>query len=231
MELPLENLTEQRFIRKSYTVVCDGFAYAFTAKHYFNPVENPESFQVNETFNEYIGEEIAPSSEYFRVVPGDKFGELTVKSAQTEFWANYASYEEKNINGAYQYFGRIEFDGELELTGFIRVKEANESYDEGGTMIFVPDNECMDKIPLIKYEVNEESGEVQRYPMTNFDGLAYNELNRFMLGNIRDYNDIDLDGLEIGERFTHVKITVGDIVSSGNSLSDIRGTLLGLKKI
>ena len=98
-------------------------------------------------------------------------------------------------------------------------------------MIFVPDNGCMDKIPLIKYEVNWETGEVQHYPMTNFDGIAYNELNRFMLGNIRDYNDIDLDGLKIGERFTHVKITVGDIVSRGSSLSDIDAQLLSLKKI
>lgn len=232
VELPLiEELDEERFINEAYSVICDGFAYAFTSKNSFNPVENPESFQSHETFDEYIGEEIAPSSEYFRVKPGDKFGELTVKSAKTTFYANYCSYEGKDIIGAYTYSGSIEFDGELELTGFIRVLEANEGYDEGGTMIFVPDNECMDKIPLIMYKVNDENGMVQHYLMCNFDGIAYNELNRFTFGNIRDYNDIDLDGLEIGERFTRVKITVGDIVSRGSSLSDIEAKLLSLKKI
>lgn len=231
VELPVEELDEERFFNEDCSVICDGFAYAFTSKNSFNPAEDPDKFQSFDDIYEYVGEDIAPSTEYFRVVPGDKFGELTVKSAKTKFYANYQSYEGKDINGAYQYGGSIEFDGEPELTGFIRVKEANEGYDEGGTMIFVPDNECMDKIPLIKYGVNWETGEVQHYTMTNFDGLAYNDLNRFTLGNILDYNDIDLDGLEIGERFTRVKITIGSIVSRGSQLSNIEAKLLGLEKI
>lgn len=229
--LPIEELDEERFINEAYSVICDGFVYAFTPKIAFNPVQNPDKFQSYEDIYEYIGDEAAPGSEYYRVEPGDKFGELTVKSAATSFYANYSSYEGKNINGAYTFSGSIEFDGELELTGYVRVSEANEGYDEGGEIRFVPDNECIDKIPVIKYEVNEDNGAVQHHTRGNFNSTAYNDINLFSLGNIRDYSDIDLDGLEVGERFTHVKITIGDIVSSGGSLSDIDAKLLGLKKI
>lgn len=236
VELPIGEFDEENFINEAYSVICDGFAYAFTSKDAFNPVQNPDLFQVKEHFEElglkeYAGEEIAPSTEYYRVKPGDKFGELTVKSAETMFYANYSNYEGKGINGAYMYGGTIEFDGELELTGFVRVSEENEGYDEGGEIRFVPDNECVDRIPLIKYEVNEDSAEVQHSPMGNWDSNAYSDINMFSLGNIHDY-DIDLDGLEVGERFTHVKITIGDIVSSGDtSFSDIDAKLLSLEKI
>ncbi len=235
-EIPIEELDEERFINDAYSVICDGFAYAFTSKDAFNPVQNPELFKVMEGFEdvemmEYVGEEIAPSSEYYRVEPGDKFGELTVKSATTNFYANYSSYEGKNINGAYTFAGALKFDGELELTGYVRVSEANEGYDEGGEIRFVPDNECSDKIPVLKYEVSEENGAVQHSPMGNFNGTAYNDINLFSLGNIHDYSDIDLDGLEVGERFTRVKITIGDIVSSGSNLSRIDAKLLSLEKI
>lgn len=236
VELPIGELDEERFINEAYSVICDGFVYAFTSKDSFNPVQNPDLFQVKEHFEElglkeYAGEKIAPSTEYYRVKPGDKFGELTVKSAETMFYANYSNYEGKGINGAYMYGGTIEFDGELELTGFVRVSEANEGYDEGGEIRFVPDNECVDKIPIIKYEVNEDSGAVQHSLTGNWDSNAYNDINRFSLGNLHDYN-IDLDGLEVGERFTRVKITIGNIVSIGNEyFADIDAKLLSLEKI
>lgn len=194
-QFAIEDFNKERFLKNEYSVTCDGFAYAFTSKDSFNPVQNPELFSAREGFEdavEYVGEEIAPSSEYYRVEPVDKFGELT---------------------------------------GFVRVSKENEGYDEGGDMRFVPDNECVDKIPVMKYEVNEVKGAVKHYPMGNFNGTAYNDINLFSLGNIRDYSDIDLDGLEIGERFTHVKITIGDIVSRGDSSSDIDAKLLSLEKI
>ncbi len=225
-----DEFTKEGFLDCEYSVICDGFAYAFTSKDSFNPVQDPELFQVHESFSEYIGEEAAPSSEYYRVEPGDKFGELTVKSARTVFYTNYANYEDKNIDGAYTYGGTIEFDGELGLTGFVCVTKANEGYDEGGKIIFVPDNEYADKIPVVKYEVNVEDAKVQHCPTGNFDGVAYNDINRFTLGNIYDY-DIDLDGLEEGERFTRVKITIGDIVSYGTNLSDIDAKLLSFERI
>ncbi len=233
-QFAIEDFNKERFLKNEYSVTCDGFAYAFTSKDSFNPVQNPELFSAREGFEdavEYVGEEIAPSSEYYRVEPGDKFGELTVKRAETMFCSNYSNYEGKGIFGAYTYEGMIEFDGELELTGFVRVSKENEGYDEGGDIRFVPDNECVDKIPVMKYEVNEAKGAVKHYPMGNFNGTAYNDINLFSLGNIRDYSDIDLYGLEIGERFTHVKITIGDIVSRGDSSSDIDAKLLSLEKI
>ena len=235
-EFAIEDFSKERFLNGDYSVTCDGFAYAFTSKDSFNPVQNPDLFQVKEHFEklelkEYVGEKIAPSSDYYRVEPGDKFGELTVKSAETVFYSNYSNYEGKGIYGAYMYGGTIRFDGELELTGFVRVSEANEGYDEGGEIRFVPDNECVDKIPIIKYEVNEDSGAVQHSLTGNWDSNAYNDINRFSLGNLHDY-DIDLDGLEVGERFTRVKITIGNIVSIGNTyFADIDAKLLSLEKI
>ncbi len=231
-QFKIEDFDKQRFLDGDYSVACDGFAYAFTSKHSFNPVQNPDLFERFEDSDmvEYIGDEIAPSSEYYRVEPGDKFGELTVKSAETGFYSNYADYDER-ISGAYTYSGMIEFDGELELTGYIQVSRPNEGYDEGGEIRFVPDNEFVDKIPIIKYSVNEEKNVVEHSPMSNCDSNAYNDFNRFSLGNLHDY-DIDLDGLEEGERFTHVKITIGDIVSMGLTyFADIDAKLLSLEKI
>ena len=88
----------------------------------------------------------------------------------------------------------IEFDGELELTGYIQVSRPNEGYDDGGEIRFVPDNEFVDKIPIIKYGVNVEKNVVEHSPMCNWDSNAYNDFNRFSLGNLQDYY-IDLDGL------------------------------------
>ncbi len=92
-EFTVEDIDKQRFLNCEYSVNCDGFAYAFTSEHSFNPAQNPDLFDVKEHFEdtdivEYIGEEITPSSEYYRVEPGDKFGELTVKSAETRFYSN-----------------------------------------------------------------------------------------------------------------------------------------------
>lgn len=234
-QFSIEDLTEENFISDAYNVVCGGFVYAFTssAEHSFNPVQNPDKFRaLGDDIYEYTGEEIAPSGEYYRVEPGDKFGELTVKSAQTKFYANYADYRGKGINGAYMYSGTITFDGELELTGYIRVSNENEGYDQGGEMRFVPDNEYVGMIPLMKYEVDLEKCAVQHSPMCNYNSNAYNDISMFSLGSIHDYNNIDLDGVEVGERFTHVKITIGDIVSRGLCGSaDIDAKLLSIKKI
>lgn len=233
-QIPIETFNEENFINNAYIVTCEGFAYAFTSTpdNSFNPVQDPDKFEAYEGgVYEYIGENIAPSGEYYRVEAGDKFGELTVKNAVTEFFANYADYRNKGINGAYQYGGKLEFEGELELTGYVQVSEENEGYDEGGEIRFVPDNECVDKIPVMKYEVNEENGEIQHCPIGNWDSNAHNDVNRFSLGNIYDY-DIDLDGLEPGERMTHVKITIGDIFSEGSAyFAEIDAKLLALEKI
>lgn len=225
-ELDVKDLSAEKLINGDYGVVCEGFVYAFTPKTAFNRIQNPDKFRLNEGDYEYVGDETAPSSEYYRVETGDKFGELTVKKAWTTFRANYSNFEGKDIDGAYTYAGGLEFDGEPELTGYVPVSRAN----EGAKISFVPDNECVGKIPVVKYAVNEESAAVQHYPRET-DGVTYGDIDAFLLDIIHDY-DVDPDALEEGERFTHVKITIGDIVSTGTAyISEINAKLLGIEKI
>ncbi|MCM1164449.1 MAG: hypothetical protein NC299_00095 [Lachnospiraceae bacterium] len=232
-QFSLGDLDEERFLNCDYMVVCGGFAYAFTPKYSFNPAQNPDMFETVEgigldNYWSYVGEEVAPSGEFYRVGVGDKFGALTVKSAETEFYSNYMNYD-MSINGAYTWSGTLEFDGELELTGYISVSNPNEGYDEGGEMRLVLDNECAGLIPLMKYEVVEDA--VLHYTHGNWDGNGYGDYNMFSLGNIHDY-DIELDGLEIGEHNVHVRITVGDIVSRGSSgFSEVDARVLSLERI
>lgn len=191
-------------------VVCEGFAYGFIPRYCVNITEAPEKFTNSDGIDMYSGEELPPSNEYFKIKVSDKFGSLTVKSAQTIFSYNFARDETEvdpnSIPGIYLSGAEIKYEGEVEMTGFVDVMKT-EGYSTEGDLWFYPDGSFVSKIPAVSYRYFSELEPKGIYHNAEGGSPSYGELNLIMLGNMFDY-DIDFDGLEPGDRRIRVKVTV-----------------------
>lgn len=130
-EIPTDKLDPENF-----SAVCEGSTYVYIPRPSVDFMANPELFETSEDgeYHYYIGEELPDSYEFTRVNVGDEIGGLTVKSASARF-------ETLGYEDCEQYYtqGDIEFEGEIELTGFVTVTEAHELYPEnGGGIFFIP---------------------------------------------------------------------------------------------
>ncbi len=202
-----------------FNVKCEGFSYGFIPERALNCVDDPEMFKEagnGENFD-FVGEELDEygygkfSTDYIRIKTGDKFGTLTVKSAYTLFSNDRFLKEFSETPGAYISGGAIEFDGEVELTGYVNVWEDTDYQGAGGTMIFYPDGDSSMKIPIISYE----------YSMEHIKGhhrgphsVGYYGDWECSLGNMSEV-ECDVSGLHKGDVFVKVKITA-DSVTSGH---------------
>ncbi len=212
-QYPLDTFNKETFTAvECPQIVCEGFAYGFFPRFTVSVTEAPENFaEETEDGRTYSGEELPRSYDYFRINVGDKFGSLTVKSAQAIFSNYFAQREEEvdpdTIPGIYLSDGEIEYEGEIEMTGCIVVMET-EGYNSSGDMWFFPDGDCVSNIPAVLYEY---------IPKFEPKGICHRpagrsgDLNYFDLGNMSDY-DIDYDGLEPGDEYVRVKITIKDPV-------------------
>lgn len=190
-EIPVETLDHENL----FNVVCDGFTYVYTPRPAVNCMDAPELFEDGY----YIGEELSDNYEFLRVNVGDKIGDLTVRSATSLFRAVYGSDE------VYER-GLVEFDGEVELTGFVSVETEAPLYPGGGGNItFLPDAESSVKIPMTFFDRNYDNGK-DRHLVWNSVGW-YGDRSLLALGNIAD---IDSE-LREGDEFVKVKVTVEDI--------------------
>lgn len=187
--------------------VCEGFAYAFFPRFNINVSEAPDKFSEIGGVQMYSGEELPPSSEFFKVNVGDKFGSLTVKAAETIFSysnARFESEETRALPGAYLYNGTIEYEGEVEMTGCIQVRNT-EGYSSSGDLWFSPDGESASGIPVIHYNLTAERG-IEHFAFSHSG--SYGEISEITLGNMYDYSNIDFDGLEPGDEYVRVKIII-----------------------
>lgn len=192
-EIPVETLDHENL----FDVVCDGFTYVYTPRPAVNCLEHPELFE--DGYYGYLGEELSDNYEFLRVNVGDKVGDLTVRSASALFRAVYGSDE------VYER-GLVEFDGEVELTGYVNVETEAPLYPGGGGNItFLPDAESSVKIPMTYFERNYDNGRARRPVWSEFGW--YGDRSLLELGNIAD---IDSE-LREGDRFVKVKVTVEDI--------------------
>ena len=132
---------------ENFSAVCEGFTYVYMPRPSVDFMSHPELFEVNEYGDryEYIGEELPDSYDFTRVNVGDEIGGLTVKAASSYFGTTgFEDSERFYLNGY------IEFEGELELTGFVIVHEEYPLYPgTGGNTIFYPDSASNVKIPSI----------------------------------------------------------------------------------
>lgn len=192
--------------------VCEGFAYVYTPHPTISFAEHPEKFTESGGIREYIGEEIPPEKKYFRINVGDKIGDLTVKSAQTRF-SNYEASmyngDPDDVPGIYLTGADIQYDGELEMTGYISVRETK-GYDTAGDLYFTPIGECASLIPLAEYKFRSDISPMGVYHETFQFESAYGDLDTIGLGNMYDYDNIDFAGLKPGDDQVLVKLTLKD---------------------
>lgn len=210
-DVPTDTLDPENF-----TAVCEGFTYVYTPRPSVDFMANPELFETSEDgeFHYYIGEELPDSYEFTRVNVGDKIGGLTVKAASSRF-------EPSGYDDCEQYYaqGDIEFEGDIELTGFVTVTEEHPLYPEnGGKIFFYPDSASSVKIPCTQFDINfEDEYKARHYVDNSFHG-RYGDGGSLSLGNIAD---IDSE-LRAGDMYVKVRVVVGDIVRGAGSTAVIR---------
>lgn len=208
-EIPTDKLDPENF-----SALCEGFTYVYIPRPSVDFMANPELFEMSEDgkYHYYIGEELPDSYEFTRVNVGDKIGGLTVKSASSYF--KPSGYE-----GSEQYYahGNIEFEGELELTGFVIVDEEHELYPgTGGNTFFYPDSASSVKIPRAQFDLDLENDKARHYVSSvenSFYGW-YGDGGSLFLGNIADFDS----ELREGDMYVKVRVAVGDITWDSGSL-------------
>lgn len=208
-EIPTDKLDPENF-----SAVCEGFTYVYMPRPSVDFMSDPELFKADESGEryEYIGEELPDSYEFTRVNAGDKIGGLTVKSASSYF--KPSGYE-----GSEQYYahGNIEFEGEVELTGFVVVTEEHPLYPEnGGKIFFYPDSASSVKIPRAQFDLDLENDKARHYVSSienSFYGW-YGDGGSLFLGNIADFDS----ELREGDMYVKVRVAVGDIKWDSGSL-------------
>ena len=196
----------------AFTVKCEGFAYGFIPQRALNHIDDPELFKDpgDGEIISFLGDEDKISTDYMRIKVGDKFGTLTVKSAYTIFSEHPWLKEFSETPGAYISEGKIEFEGEVELTGYVDVWEDNGYQGAGGIMVFYPDGDSSVKIPIISYAYYLEDGwrghNRHGYASGYFGDLVFD------LGNMYEV-DCDTSGLHPGDNFVKVKITADNVTA------------------
>lgn len=211
-DVPTDTLDPENF-----SAVCEGFTYVYMPRPSVDFMANPELFETSEDgeFHYYIGEELPDSYEFTRVNVGDEIGGLTVKAASSRF-------EPSGYEGSEQYYAEsyIEFEGEIELTGFVVVTEENPLYPEnGGKIFFYPDSVSSVKIPCTLFDINYENECKARHYVDNSFYGWYGDGGGIFLGNIAD---IDSE-LREGDMFVKVRVVVGDITwGTGSSGAVVR---------
>ena len=203
----------------NFTVICSGFAYAYISENAFNRIDNPDMFgpaddviglfgtEGGTEFFHYIGEEIPGSTEFIRLKTGGKIGSLTVKSAAAYF-GNADSREFSDKPGNFLQGGSVEFDGELELSGYISVSSFNEFYNSGGYVTFCPDSDSCSKLPMFDGRWDSELGGFAHSPYESSEGY-YGDL-RLNLGNINELT-VDTGDLKYGDTLVKSTIVIDDI--------------------
>lgn len=204
-----------------FTVICSGFVYGFIPENAFNRIDDPDLFGTRDDVigffssesTEYYGYTGAPvsSAEYVRFNTGDKIGALTVKSASVCFGNapgnnDIREYSDKPAN--FLRGGSVEFDGELELSGYVSVSSYNEFYGTGGDVTFYPDPQSCTKLPVVGGHWDTETGKFVHSPVETFDGY-YGDYT-LNLGNIND-TGADMSGLNYGDTLVKASVVVENI--------------------
>lgn len=185
------------------TVVCDGFTYVYMPRFSVNCLEDPELFEDIEFqgrhYYNYIGGELDDNVEFSRAYPGDKFGDLTLKSARIVF----TNSDEFGVVAA---GGNMEFEGEIELTGYVTVTKYDETelYPvKGGEIEFYPDNASAMKLPVMGWAHDKGNKTIRYDSIENVCGL-YGDGGSIRLGNL---SDIECD-LQEGDEYVRVKVRI-----------------------
>lgn len=196
-----------------FTVKCDGFTYAYFPERTLNRFDDPDKFKENSDGGyDYIGgdsQKDVDLIDFIRVKPGDKFDSLTVKNAYMLFGKNEFIEEGlSDVPGAYVTGSCVEFDGEVELEGFLNVSSEDALYGMGGDMTFFPNGESSVKIPSTSYYCDK--GYLEPHYTMFARGEGWFGSDWFNLGNINEV-ECDVSGIKPGDEFIRVKAVLGNI--------------------
>ena len=181
---------------------CDGFAYGFVPGVYYDKENDPDKFGGDF----YIGEKTGESKEFIRINVGDKFGELTVKSATTYFGA----WIEDGADFTGCDGSELEFDGEITLTGILDIPPQNPAYP-GMILDMTFQSGLENGLPLSLGFFRESGLEPTHYPLDGYN--VYTDVPEISLGKFTDYG-IYFDGLDEGDS-ARVELTVTNVKLHG----------------
>lgn len=223
-----------------YEIKCSGFAYMTEPSISLNSRDNADRYNSEKLIFDGLPE--YTDAEYRRFKVGDKFGELTVKSASTKF--SRIGYEDKSgllteeqiRNEGMCFAGMFEqceasFDGTVTMTGYMRVVVSEYGVEEG-EVLFVPDADSL-VLPLMNYHIDRgtDSFNTAVWQSTVKDFIYATEYPTIRLGNINKGTDIS--GIAADGTSTKVKVTVTNIsmFSCLSMSSFIDGELVSIEPV
>lgn len=223
-----------------YEIKCGGFAYMTEPSISLNSRDNADRYNSEKLIFDGLPE--YTDAEYRRFKVGDKFGELTVKSASTKF--SRIGYEDKSgllteeqiRNEGMCFAGMLSrcdasFDGTVTMTGYMRVVVSEYGVEEG-EVLFVPDADSL-VLPLMNFHVDRDTDSfntaVWQWNVNDFAYAA--EYPAIRLGNINKGTDIS--GIAADGTSTKVKVTVTNIsmFCDMNMSSFIDGELVSVEPV
>ena len=215
-EIPLSELAEGNWA----AVNCNYVYLAEPIGIFYNSIDNSDIYdKENLTFSD------APENalyNYKRYEVGDKFCNLTLTLAETEFLAECADVFPRYFNG-----GTAWFDGQITLTGFCAVVLGDGGYILERDIHFIPD-EKSSALPIMNYYLDEGKKAVLFSGMESDLCWLSEYFAPVLLGNADDYSGIDLSGLPEDGSFVKVEVTIENLICRG---AQINARLLDLKII
>lgn len=216
--LTLEEAEQAARDNTDFNAKCDGFIWGYIPEPALNRVDNPEMFEGKDGDGsfDFLGETIDKdgiqgkhSLDFIKINVGDKFDSLAVKHAYTLFGTNSALKDGiSDIPGAYIREQYIEFDGDIELEGYLSVTPMDTFYGMGGDMLFFPNGDSSTKIPSNSTVWDREKNELYHSAYAHAYGYFGDWI--FNLGNMYKI-DCDTSSLNPGDSFVKVRVVLSDI--------------------
>lgn len=231
-----------------YEILCDGFAYLAEPSISLNSRDNADLYDPEKLIFDSLPE--YTDAKYKRFNVGDKFGELTLKSASVTFSRidyeddekakegkeDAALTEEQIREAGMSFAGMFEgcsasFDGTVTMTGYMRVVISEYGVEEG-TVLFVPDADSL-VLPLMNYHIDYDTDSINTALWQwNVNDFTYaTEYPTIRLGNIN--NGTNISGISADGTSTKVKVTVTNISMFSNlhMSSFIDGELVSVEPV
>lgn len=232
-ELTGEGITIDKLDADSFgTGECEGFCYLADP---IKPAQNTLDTAGFE-FPGYEGvAEGYDNSVFKRYNVGDKYGDLTVKKAAVKFdseayntetfgWEPMRKGKDIDFPEVFYKEQYVEFEGEVTLTGYLRVNESSDYFPElaGETEFLVDDKSAILPVAHSEKDLDEKGGFNTFGYCTSFGVYGENFIasldpyGSISLGNIETFA-ADTSKLDLNPAgYTKVKVTIDNIVMPGN---------------
>lgn len=193
-----------------YYITCEGFAYAAEpSAECYTSVDNSDIWNAEEFWFDGV-DEVAPTV-YKRVVPGDKVCGMTVKSAVARFRSELVQNGcSPDIPGIYFSGCEVEFEGTVELTGYVCIAPEDDYGITAGDIAFVP-APGSGKLPVVKFNRIERNEIVNCMVMGGTNDFYWcNEYPKIHLGNTSELG-FDVTGIPAEWAYHKAKIVVDGV--------------------